>query len=349
MERTKSSDILELGPSELAERLSDAGEPRYRTEQVRQWLYEKFALGFEEMSNLPAALRARLAEEFIIDGLRRLEVLHSKDGETRKFVFAGADGERVESVLMGDEGRATFCISCQAGCAAGCDFCATGAGGFRRDLATGEILGQVQSLAREAGRLGNVVFMGMGEPLLNLDAVLAAMRALCDEGRYGLGERRITVSTAGVTPGIHRLAKSGLRPYLALSLNSPFDEQRSDLMPLNRRYPLAEVLDACDDYAERTGRRLMLEYVLLGGTNTSQKAARATARIARRLGALVNLIRFNPFEGAGHAQPTDEEVARFRAVLEAGGVAVTERFRRGRDIAAGCGQLAAAAAKDRGT
>jgi 23S rRNA (adenine2503-C2)-methyltransferase len=211
--------------------------------------------------------------------------------------------------------------------------------GFGRDLAVEEILGQVMALARAHEWPANVVFMGMGEPLLNLEAVLPALEALADERRFGLGARRITVSTAGVPPGIRSLASHPVRPNLALSLNSPFEEQRRELMPITERHPLEAVLDACKDYSERTGRRLLIEYVLLRAVNTSARAARATARIARDLGALVNLIALNPVPGCPFRPPTGEEIERFRGILEGEGVPVTQRYRRGRDIAAGCGQL----------
>jgi len=332
-------DIYETAPDALAEWFSAAGEPAYRLQQLLEWLYAKFAASFDEMTNLPTALRERLATEFTMGGLRVVDRQVSTDGETEKLLFECADGERIESVLMHGRPHATFCISSQAGCKLGCTFCATGAMGFARNLTAGEILAQVAALARQTGAMGNVVFMGMGEPLLNLDSVIPALEALTDERRFALGARRITVSTAGITAGIQRLAASGTRPCLALSLNSPFESQRSELMPINRRYPLAEVLDACAEYGERTGRRLLLEYVMLGNTNTSTPAARAVRDIARRLGAAVNLIPLNPVEGCGHQPPRHDEVERFRKLLEERAVTVTQRYRRGRDILAACGQL----------
>jgi 23S rRNA (adenine2503-C2)-methyltransferase len=304
------------------------------------WLYVKFAGTFEAMTNLPAALRQRLADEFVIGGLRVVDRQVSTDGETEKFLFECADGERVESVLMHGRPHATFCISSQAGCRLGCSFCATGAMGFARNLSTGEILAQVAALARQNGSVGNVVFMG-------LDAVIPALEALNDERRFALGARRITVSTAGITAGIQRLAAAKVRPCLALSLNSPFESQRSELMPINRRYPLAEVLDSCAEYGERTGRPLLLEYVMLANTNTSAPAARGVREIATRLGAAVNLIPFNPVEGCGHKPPRHDEVERFRKLIQEHGVTVTQRFRRGRDILAACGQLRGKHATDR--
>ncbi len=336
---TMSQDIYELAPDALAEWLKAAGEPAYRLKQLLEWLYARYAASFDEMTNLPAALRERLAGQFAIGGLRAVERQVSTDGQTEKLLFECADGEGVESVLMHGRPHATFCISSQAGCRLGCSFCATGAMGFARNLSAGEILAQVAALARRLGVMGNVVFMGMGEPLLNLEAVLPALEALTDERRFALGARRITVSTAGIPAGIERLAASRTRPCLALSLNTPFENQRSELMPINRRYPLADVLDACAAYAERTGRRLLLEYVMLGNTNTSAQAARGVRDIAERLGAAVNLIPFNPVEGCEHKPPRHDEVERFRKIVGEHGVAVTQRFRRGRDILAACGQL----------
>ena len=331
--------ILEVSPDELAEWLAAAGQPSYRLGQILEWTYVRRVDFFDAMTNLPADLRDALGETYCIDGLRECERLTSEDGASGKVLFELDDGEQIESVWMNDDGRHTFCISSQAGCQLGCVFCATGAGGFGRNLTTFEILGQVVALARMTGELRNIVFMGMGEPLLNLEAVIPALAALADERRFGIGARRLTVSTAGITPGIGDLAACGVRPNLALSLNSPFDEQRRELMPVGAKYPLAGVLEACAGYAASTGRRPVLEYVLLGGTNTTLVAVGALAKIARDLGALVNLIPYNTVGTPGLQQPSKGEVARFRAVLEGKGVEVAERFRRGRDIAAACGQL----------
>ena len=331
--------ILDASPDELAAWLAESGQPGYRLGQILEWTYVRRVDSFDAMTNLPAALRDALSDAYTIDPLRECERLTSEDGATGKLLFELDDGEQIESVWMNDAGRHTFCISSQAGCQLGCVFCATGAGAFGRNLTTSEILGQVTALARMTGEPRNVVFMGMGEPLLNLEAVIPVLEALTDERRFGLGARRLTVSTAGITPGIGELAACGVRPNLALSLNSPFDEQRRELMPVGVKYPLDGVLEACADYAASTGRRIVLEYVLLGGINTTLVAAGALAKIARNLGALVNLIPYNSVGVPGLKQPAKEEVARFRAVLEDKGVEVAERFRRGRDIAAACGQL----------
>ncbi|NLW49270.1 MAG: 23S rRNA (adenine(2503)-C(2))-methyltransferase RlmN [Candidatus Brocadiaceae bacterium] len=334
-------DILTATPRELAHWLADQGQPSYRLEQLLRWLHTEHVDSFEAMTNLSLDLRRRLEEGYSFPVLRPVRQQTSQDGGTGKSLLELADGEQIECVWMGKGDRVTFCISSQTGCALGCRFCATGGGGPGRNLAAGEVLGQVQHLARERAWPANVVFMGMGEPLLNLDALLPALEALTDAQRLALGSRRITVSTAGLPDGIRALARSPVRPRLALSLNSPFEEQRSELMPVNRMHPLAEVLNACREYSETTGRRVSLEYVLLGGVNTSAAAARAVGRIARDLNALVNLIPFNSVPDSPFRPPSTNEVQFFRSVLEEGHVNITERYRRGRDISAACGQLRA--------
>ena len=334
-----SRHFLAVSPDELQAWLAAQGQPRYRAAQVLEWVYARAADGFEEMSNLPAALRAALAQAFDFFQPRCVGRQADPEGATEKFLLALRDGERIECVALHDRERTTFCLSVQAGCALGCRFCATGAAGFTRDLAPEEILGQVIVLRRAAAVPRNIVFMGMGEPLLNLDALLPALDALTDPRRFAMGARRITVSTAGIPAAIDRLAAHRVRPRLALSLGSPFDAQRSELMPVNRRYRLHEVLAACARYADRSGGRVSIEYVLLGGVNTSPEAAKAVADIATGLGARVNLIAMNPVEGSGFEGPSRAETATFRHILESRGVRVTERFRRGRAIAAGCGQL----------
>jgi 23S rRNA (adenine2503-C2)-methyltransferase len=338
--RDGRKSIFAATPESLADWFRARGQPSYRVQQVCEWLYARHVLSFEEMTNLPATLREALAEDYQVSPLREVERLCSADGRTVKLAFEIAGGARIESVLMRGGRRPTFCVSSQAGCAMGCRFCATGAAGLSRNLSMGEVIGQVVALACAAGEVGNIVMMGMGEPLVNLDAVLPALDAMADPARFGLGARRITLSTAGITPGIRRLATARVQPNLALSVNSPFDRQRTELMPINGRYPLAGVLEACRGYAQRSGRRMLLEYVLLGGVNTSQKAARALASMARRLHAMVNLIAYNPVTGCEYKTPEDSETRQFRATLEQAGVAVTQRFRRGRDIKAACGQLA---------
>jgi 23S rRNA (adenine2503-C2)-methyltransferase len=237
--------------------------------------------------------------------------------------------------------RSTFCISSQVGCAMGCTFCATGKLGLHRNLSAGEILGQVVELCRANGNeTGNVVFMGMGEPLANLGSVTASLKALTDEKRFAIGARRLTVSTVGIVKGISDLALLDSPPNLALSLNSPFAPLRASIMPVTNHQRLDDVVAACADYYEKTGRRVLIEYVVLGEVNTDYEHARGLLRIARKLGGIVNLIPYNPVDGGEFKQPKREEIQRIKEVLEGAGMNVTERYRRGRDIAAACGQLA---------
>jgi len=335
----EKQDILEVSPEELAERLRSMGQPAYRLRQILAWLYTERVDSFDAMSDLPLELRRSLEAAYTLFRPREVERLRSHDGETEKLLFELADGEQIESVWMKDAGRSTFCISSQAGCGLACRFCSTGAMGFGRNLRPSEIVAQVLALASATTWPANIVFMGMGEPLLNLEAVLLALETLTDARRMGLSPRRIAISTAGITPGIRKLMGGPVLPRLALSLNSPFDEQRSELMPINRKYPLADVLDACREYSARSNRQMVFEYVLLGDVNSSDAAARALAQLAQRLEAIVNVILFNTAEASPFHPPTATEVRRFKAVLKREGVRVTERFRRGRDIAAACGQL----------
>lgn len=331
--------ILDVLPEDLAEWFRNEGQPAYRVGQVLDWVCAKLADSFGAMRNLPGPLRQRLAECFAITGPQEIARRVSADGDTGKLLLELSDGARIECVWMTSRRRRTFCVSSQAGCPLGCRFCATGAAGFTRNLRPAEILAQVVALSRATGAPRNVVFMGMGEPLLNCEAVFPALEALADKRSFGISPRHLTVSTAGIPFGIRELAASSVPPNLAFSLNSPFDEQRADLMPISRRYPLADIIEACDEYAAATGRRILIEYVLIGGVNTGTEAARAVGQIARRLRAAVNLIPFNTVPGCGLHPPTQDEVAAFRGTLAAKGIAVTQRYRRGRDIDAACGQL----------
>ncbi len=336
---TTPRNILTSSPEELADWFSRQGQPAYRLPQVLDWLFDKFVMDFQAMSNLPTSLREALRGSYSISAPRELGRQISQDQASEKFLFELADGEQIETVWMSDEGRTTFCVSSQAGCAVGCRFCATGQMGLARNLHGGEIVGQVLAVAASKGRPNNVVFMGMGEPLLNVDGVIPALHAMADERRLGLGVRRISVSTAGIVPGIKRLSECSVAPNLAVSVNSPFEAQRSELMPISRRYPLSDVLAACRAYAAKTGRRVLFEYVLLGNVNTSADAARELAKHARETDAAVNLIPFNSVADCGFRPPMQEEIDRFRRILGEQGVRFTQRYRRGRDITAACGQL----------
>ena len=329
----------DLSREELVHYLAD--QPAYRAEQVWKGLYDH-GLRPEEMTNLPLAVRRRLAGA-LPPALHAVTESVSSDGDTVKWLWRSDDGATVESVLMLYPDRATVCVSSQAGCAMNCSFCATGQGGFRRNLSTGEILEQVSVARRRARprRLSNVVFMGMGEPLANYQRVWAAIGRI--NADMGISARHITVSTVGVVPGIRRLAREALPVNLAVSLHAANDELRNSLVPLGRRYPLDDLVEACRQYLTAKARRLSFEWALISGVNDRPSDARELAALAVPLGAHVNLIPLNPTPGYP-VQGTDKEgVRRFRDDLLRQGVNATVRRNRGTDIAAACGQLAARA------
>jgi 23S rRNA (adenine2503-C2)-methyltransferase len=334
--------LYELDRTALGELLE--GEPRYRVDQVWDGLYRQ-ARRPEELTTLPKALRARLAE-LAGPGLEPLDEVLADDGETVKALWGLDGGGRIESVLMHYPGRSTVCVSTQAGCAMGCGFCATGQAGFDRHLRSGEIVEQVLWAARRAAaadrRVGNVVFMGMGEPLANYDRVWAAVERL--HGDVNISARRLTLSTVGIVPGIDRLAGEALPVNLAVSLHAADDALRDELVPINRRYPLGQLVSACHRYVTAKRRRLSFEWALIDGTNDRERDAVQLARIARPLGAHVNLIPLNPTPGFLARGTPAAGVARFRDHLVALGVNATVRRNRGTDIAAACGQLAAGSA-----
>jgi 23S rRNA (adenine2503-C2)-methyltransferase len=316
------------------------GQPPYRAKQVWSWA-ARGAASYEAMTDLPAALRAQLADAVPFSTLTVLDEAHSSDG-TIKTLFRTHDGRPVEAVLMRyRDGRRSICVSSQSGCPLTCTFCATGQMRFGRNLTASEILDQVLHF-RRVEPVDHLVFMGMGEPLLNVDAVLEASRRLPD---VGITHRRTTVSTVGWLPGIERITACGMPLNLAFSLHAPDDALRSEIMPVNDRYPLADVLDACRRHHAETNRTVFIEYVMLAGVNDRYEQALALARL---LGPgftfKVNLIPFNPTDST-YQGSSREAIAAFQAVLEEHGVRATVRLTRGRDIAAACGQLAAAAAR----
>lgn len=329
----------------LQELLTRYGEPAYRARQLWEWLYVHLADRFEGMTNLPRALRERLAAETTLGVPRLLGSLEAPDGETRKDLLRLEDGETIEVVLMRYERRQTACVSTQVGCPVGCVFCATGQMGFRRNLSAGEIVAQVLHCARllrlEGARLSNVVLMGMGEPLLNYEASLAAMRRLTDERGFNLGQRHITLSTVGIAPAIERLAEEELQVKLAVSLHAATDRLRNELVPLNRRYPLDVLFAACHRYVQRTGRRISFEWVLIEGVNDTPVQAEALAARLTGLRAHVNLIPLNPTPKYAGRAPSEARIQRFVEVLERHRIPYTLRLRRGTEIQAGCGQLRA--------
>ena len=333
-------NLLDLEPAAAEQALrafmAAAGEPAYRAGQVARRLWQRPAASFDEMSELPAPLRARLADAFAMPRLALAAHQRSADG-TQKFLFRLADGQAIETVAIPDGDRMTLCISSQAGCALACAFCATGAMGFQRNLAPSEIAGQVRELALldEPVRPTNIVFMGMGEPLMNWKAVSPTLTILNDPKGFGIGARHITVSTVGVLPGIVALGERPEQFRLALSIHAPDDALRGTLMPVNIKYPLADVIDA----AKAFDRRVTFEYVMLGGVNDRPEHARALARLARECRAFVNLIPLHA-GGTGGFTPTPPDVIqRFAREVRAAGVEVAVRKSRGVDIAAACGQL----------
>jgi 23S rRNA (adenine2503-C2)-methyltransferase len=335
--------LLDLTYSQLHQLLQSFGEPPYRTHQLYGWLYASLAADFAGMHNLPRATRERLAQTADISTLTPLQEIVSPDGLTSKTLFALSDGETIESVLMLYDERNTVCLSTQVGCPLGCLFCATGQSGFTRNLTTGEIIAQALYFARalkeEERTITNVVFMGMGEPFLNYEATWQAIETLADARGHNLGARRFTISTSGVVPGIERLTRENLQVGLAVSLHAADDDLRNNLVPLNRRYPLNELLEACRKYVKRTGRRVTFEYALAQSINDSLSQA---DRLAGLLGGLlchVNLIPLNPVPGSSWRASSVQRARTFHEELGRLGISSTVRLRRGTEIEAGCGQL----------
>lgn len=336
-----TTSLYQPSRAELAELLQ--GEPRYRVDQIWQGLYQNLATP-AEMTNLPKALRATLGDR-LVPALQVVVRRVSDGGDTVKYLWELHDGRRIETVLMLYPDRVTVCVSSQVGCAMGCGFCATGQAGFGRHLTVGEIVEQVTSAARDARsmdrRLGNVVFMGMGEPLANEPVVWAAVERLHDD--LGLSARKLTISTVGLVPGIRRLTERSLPVNLAVSLHAANDRLRDELVPINRRYPIDELMTACADYLAVKGRRLSFEWAMIDGVNDRPSDATELAALCRRfrLPAHVNLIPLNPTPGYPTVGSPLKRVHDFRDTLEKLGVNATVRRNRGTDIDAACGQLAA--------
>jgi 23S rRNA (adenine2503-C2)-methyltransferase len=358
----KKTDLLDLTLPQMQQWFVERGEPPFRAKQLYSWLYQRLVTDFSAMSNLPQALRSQLSQEASIGPMIIRSELHSKDDRTRKILLELNDGKLIESVLMlyppigQSSARATVCVSTQAGCAFGCTFCATGQMGFDRHLSAGEIVAQVLFFARQLRdapwsakglpgstpieHITNIVLMGMGEPLHNYDNVMQALRILNSSDGFNLGARHMTVSTVGLVPAIRKLSQEPLQVNLAISLHAPTNELRSQTMPINKKYPLEELLAACKDYIAATGRQVTFEYVLLSGVND-------TAKYAHRLGELlaplkqfahVNCIPVNA-TSADYRPPGGEAIRAFRTILYEHGVSNSVRAERGDDIAAACGQL----------
>jgi 23S rRNA (adenine2503-C2)-methyltransferase len=336
-------DLYDLSLEELQDLVKDMGQPEYRAIQLWQWLYQHLAVNMEEMTNLPLSLRGQLVELAPLNIREPVEIQYSKDNQTTKALFQLEEGNYIETVLMMYEKRRTVCISTQAGCAMGCVFCATGQMGFTRNLSAGEIVSQVMHFARELAikgdKITNIVFMGMGEPLHNYSNTLKALDILTHADGFNLGARKLTISTVGLVPAMRRYADERRQTPLAVSLHAATDIERNKLIPVARRWPIAELLDACHYYTEQTGRRLTFEWALIDGVNDTLKQARLLGHLIENLLCHVNLIPLNPTKEYGGRPPTPERVAAFQQELSNFGVGSTIRVRRGIDIQAGCGQL----------
>ncbi len=338
-----------LNLSQLEAFVAELNLPKFRARQIHSWIYGKYAGSFDDMTDLGLELRNKLKTVAKIPLLTMVHLQVSNDG-TRKYLFKLPDGRIVESVLMSFQDRPSLsaCVSSQVGCAVGCTFCATGYLGFTRNLSSQEIVDQVMCIQRESGqRVANVVYMGQGEPLLNVESVIESLHTMTDS--VGIGARHLTVSTSGIVPGIRRLAQENIPLTLALSLHAPDTATREQIVPIATKYPLPELLQALDNYAETTGRRVTIEYVLLAGVTDSEEQASALADMARDLHCNINLIPFNPTANDQgvilYERPTRPVQQRFKQIVERSGKTVTIRLERGTDIDAACGQLHNAYAK----
>jgi len=336
----EKKEIRDLSPGELTEELKKWGEPSFRAAQIFDWLFKKGAVAFNALTDVPLGLRQKLEETFSIRSLVLLDRASSQDG-TEKYLFELADGNCIETVLIRAGKRQTLCLSTQVGCKFACVFCASGRGGFKRNLLPSEILGQILFLRDKlSADLTNFVFMGMGEPLDNCENVFKAIRIMNDAKGLGIAARRMTISTSGVTPGLERLNDLGLQLHLSLSLHSAKDEVRSSLMPINKKYPLKALLKTCEDYIRKTGRIMTLEYILLRDLNDSAEDARRLAALAKRLRAKVNLIPYSQVRGLAFEASPKARAEVFLRWLDEKGVSATLRRSKGADIQAACGQLA---------
>ena len=338
---TPQPDLAGLELHELEHELDARGIPRFHAGQLYRWIFKRGVTEFDLMTDLSKTLRARLQDEFVLSTPGLASDERSSDG-TRKFVPRLADGKRIESVFIPDTPSMTFCISTQVGCAMACDFCLTGKMGLVRHLTAAEIAGQVRVLAAATNLLDfpfNIVLMGMGEPLHNYDETMKALRMLRSEPGLAISPRRVTLSTVGIVPGLEKLAREPLMPNLAISLHATTDEQRTQLVPPNRKYPLASIIDACRRFPLKNRNRITFEYVLLAGVNDTPDDARRLVKLLSGIKAKVNLIPLNPAPGIPYERPSDDRVNRFAQILADRHVTVSVRKSRGRDIRAACGQL----------
>ena len=338
-------NLLGLDAQGMERLVAILGEKPFRARQVLKWIHKRGAADFAAMTDIAKSLREKLAQAAVIEPPVVVSEGAAADG-TRKWLLKVDGANAVEAVFIPETGRGTLCVSSQAGCTLDCAFCSTGKQGFNRNLTAAEIVGQLWLANKALGGFGparpvsNVVFMGMGEPTLNLEHVIPALRLMIDDNGYGLSRRRVTVSTSGVVPGMDRLAAE-CPVALAVSLHAPDDELRDRIVPINRKYPLKDLMAACNRYLERAPRDFItFEYVMLDGVNDSEAQARALLGVARKVRCKFNLIPFNPFPRSGFRRSSDERIRRFAQVLQRSGLTVTTRKTRGGEIDAACGQLA---------
>lgn len=332
-------NIRDLTYAALEEQLQEMGEPRFRVKQVFPWIYKEIG-SFDEMRNIPQSLRRKLAENFVLHDIKIKEKYISKIDETRRYLLQLGDGNFVESVLMKYKHGYSICISSQVGCAMGCAFCASTRCGKVRNLSAGEIIDQVVAVQRDLGsRINNIVMMGIGEPLDNFENVMVFLENVNHPLGLAVGHRHITLSTCGIVPKILELAEKELQITLSVSLHACSNEKRSAIMPVNRKYPIEELLEACRYYIEKTNRRISFEYTLIQGVNDSEQEAEKLLRLVRGMLCHVNLIPVNPVKETGFAAGSRAGIERFQHVLTEGGISATIRREMGRDISAACGQL----------
>lgn len=334
----KNIDLKSLPKAGVYHFAAEHGLPKYRADQLLHWIYERYVLSLQEITEFSKALRSELAQAAYISNLGLADRQRSKDG-TEKFLFSLEDGQAIESVLIPDKDRLTLCISSQVGCAMGCGFCLTGIAGLVRNLKAHEIIDQIISVNRLIAprRITNIVLMGMGEPLANFDEVVEALWRIT--GLMGISKRRITLSTSGIVPRMLELPAKAPDVNLAISLNATTDEVRSGIMPINRTYPIKELLDACRRYPLKPRGRITFEYVLIGGVNDTQADAKRLVKLLKGIPCKVNLIPYNPHDQSNMKRPSEETVLEFQKVVADGNMTVLIRESKGQDILAACGQL----------
>ena len=339
-EQINKMDLKSMTLEELQNRLVELGEKAFRAKQIYQWIHEKLAAGYEDMSNLSKDLREKLQNEENFVKLNIVQVQESAIDGTRKYLFELPDGNVVESVWMKYHHGNSVCISSQVGCRMGCRFCASTLDGLERNLLPSEMLEQIYSIIRHTGeRVSNIVVMGTGEPMDNYDNLLRFLRLISDDKGQNISQRNITVSTCGIVPNMRGLAEEKLQITLALSLHATTDEKRRQLMPIANKYSLSEVIDACKYYFEKTGRRITFEYSLVAGVNDNKEDAKELVDLIRGMNCHVNLIPVNPIKERDYKQSNKEQIQKFKAAIEKSGISATVRREMGRDIDGACGQL----------